>query len=176
MSKFTKYISDQELKDYNHNLLSSIKIDEGINRNIIIKQSDFIANIPVLGSRKADYEWTVGNIISPFFIYYLFSNEKTPNYYEFKFVTHDLKITKTGDLKGKPATSIFSGAILAIKEFLDNHKTTLYFSIDASTHEFNRISLYKTGSKILAKETGFKYLGEITDDPSFVKFVFKKEE
>ena len=57
--------------------------------------------------------------------------------YSFKFTNSKLEVHSTKQLN-KPATSVFSGAILAIKEFLENHKNVIYFSIDAIKNELNR--------------------------------------
>lgn len=169
MSKFIKFISEQDKKDYYDNIENSIILDEALNRNIIIRSSSFYTEFRGF-IEYAEYEWDVDNKT-----YYLFVNKTSETSYSFKFTNSKLEVHSTKQLN-KPATSVFSGAILAIKEFLENHKNVIYFSIDAIKNELNRVSLYKTGSKLLAKETGFEYLGELTDDPNFIKYVFKSKE
>ena len=166
--KFKNYLHEfvQEMNEFE---LNAIKMDEGIDRSVIIQPSDFVAELPGIGSRKAEYEWTCDG-----HSFYLFALGRS-DYYEFKFITHDLRIDTTKRLNGKPATSVFSGAILAIKEFLSHHSDNKYFSIDADTNDKNRVRLYRAGTKYIAKETGYAYLGEIEDDPKYIKFIFKKE-
>lgn len=170
MSKFIKFISEQDKKDYYANIELAFRIDEGINRNLIIRPSNFKMkyNNTLI---KADYEWTVGN-----HDYFLFFDIRSPNRCKFKFTNYDGAINRTGKLEGVPATSVFSGAILAIKEFLENHKEMIMFSIESNSNDRGRVSLYRQGSKYIAKETGFTYKGEIDDDPEFVQFCFIKEQ
>ena len=161
-------MNEQDKSDFYKSTEQAFRIDEGINRNLIIRPSNFkmkYNNTYV----TADYEWTVGK-----HDYFLFSDETGPKMYEFKFTNYDGKINRTGELKGIPATSVFSGAILAIKEFLYNHEC-VRFSIDADSNDSRRVRLYSEGSKYIEKEVGFTYKSEITDDPDFVKFCFIKE-
>ena len=165
---FRTYIRDfaQQIDEWER---EAIEIDEGVDRKVIIQPSNFIAELPGIGSQKAEYEWTCWN-----HSFYLFAFGR-PQYYEFKFITHDLRIDSTRRFQGKPATSVFSGAILAIKEFLSHHPDNVYFSIDADTKDKNRVRMYRKGTKYISPGTGYSSLGEIDDDPDYVKFVFKKE-
>ena len=149
---------------YFDSIIESLKIDEGLNKDIIIQPSNFKMKF-FDTFVTADYEWKVGN-----HDFFLFSNQIGPTSYEFKFTNYDGEINTTRKLN-VPATSVFSGAILAIKKFLEN-RTVEYFRIEADKKDKSRVSLYRKGIPVLADQTNSKFLDEEIDE-DFVRFYFK---
>ena len=163
MGRYTDYI--KQLED------EAIKLDEGFNRDIIIQPSKFTI-IKMDHVFTADYEWIVGNKM-----FYLFSNKVGENVYEFKFTDEHLNIDRTGEFK-KAATSVFSGAILAIKEFLSVHFKTKFFIIDVNSEDLKRISIYRRGLELIARECNaeFKEEEKSDDKENYIKFIFQIKE
>ena len=173
MTKFKSFVdSNGWVSEFELTIDIPLRIDEGINRKIIIHPTEFVGVIPGVGTKKAEYEWYCGD--DKFYLFAFKSNEES-TIWDFKFVNQDLRVDRTGELKGKSASSALSGAILAIKEFLDNHPNYLWFSISCNKNDEGRMSIYSFGTKYIARECNVEFMGTMdSDDNKFVKFVFKK--
>ena len=140
----------------------AIRIDEIFNRNMIIKSSNYIIN-----NLKAEYEWIFGD-----HIFYLFAREEEKNVYSFLFTDHELKMNRTKRLEGQSASSVLSGAILAIKEFLSKHPNAIAFSYEVDKIDHLRRRLYTRGIPLIEKECNAKFLEE-EESENYVRFIFK---
>lgn len=136
-------------------------LEEGLNRNIIVKKS---------GYKGADYEWEANGLM--FYLHAAFV-DGDPTKIQFKFVDEFTNIKKT-DRLNKSATSVFSGAIIAIKKYLDEHQEVDGFLIVADNDEPNRNSLYARATSQVAKFTGFEYTGHDLEDNKTLYF-FEKD-
>lgn len=168
MPNFKNFTKQQWIEKFQNDDIEAIEHDilrESVNKNIIVKP---VEDLKLL-INGAMYYWEYNNML-----FYLYVDKPHPNRVNFKFTNSENMINRTGVLQGKPATSIFSGAILAIKKYLDENEKVEFITLSADLDDKQRCRLYLRAAPYIEKITKYTYKDFIDDDELRV-FIFRKE-
>lgn len=148
---YLKYIYPSILEGIQHDIENG-ELYEALVRNI-----EFTNTHGVKMFMDAYKSWQVNG-----WVWTMYYRRKGLGHYDFLFTDEDGKMDTTGKFK-KAMLYPFSGFIMALKLFIQEHIDMKTFEFSAVLDELPRISLYRRAVKIIEKELNVKLVGEESD-------------
>lgn len=155
---FKKYLETQVSDALKYDM-ENMELFEAIVRNI--------ETHPVTGERmgmQSYRSWKDGE--TTFTLYY---KKIGQSHYDVVFTDDGGKVDTTGKFKG-PVLHAFSGFIMSMKLFIQDHKDLKTFQYSVMTEDTVRTRIYTRAISMIEKEIGLKYMGDHKEKGSLTYF------